>query len=258
MAATFAILLNTSKTMAVHQTDSRLLREPLFQAEARQIDTALKQLSPVELRRKMHISASLADATFERIQSWGLPDTPYGLALDTFVGDIYRGLQASTFSSDDRHYADQVLGILSGLYGFVRPLDAIQPYRLEMGYSIAPDGYKNLYDFWGDRIAERLKHTTRIINVASEEYFKVVRPFVAENRVITPQFLTRKTPHDDSTFVAIHAKVARGAFAQWLVRTRQQEDIRYEHFTAYGYTYDATVSTPNQPTFIRVGDMKTM
>lgn len=258
MTTPFTILLNTSKTMAVHTPLTVLTREPLFEQEARQLAAHVQTLPPEELAKKMHISKALSEKTHELWQSWGKKDTPYGVALDTFVGDIYKGLRAKEFSVDDRHYADQVLFIVSGLYGLIRPLDAIQPYRLEMMYNIPPQGFKSLYDFWGDKLGLRLKDTGTIVNLASEEYFKVIRPYVNAKHVIAPQFLTKMTTDHDSTFVAVHAKVARGAFAQWLILTRQQEDIRYEHFTAFGYQYDPEISTPNQPTFVRVGDMKTM
>ncbi len=258
MTTPFTILLNTSKTMAVHTPLTVLTREPLFEQEARQLAAHVQTLPPEELAKKMHISKALSEKTHELWQSWGKKDTPYGVALDTFVGDIYKGLRAKEFSVDDRHYADQVLFIVSGLYGLIRPLDAIQPYRLEMMYNIPPQGFKSLYDFWGDKLGLRLKDTGTIVNLASEEYFKAIRPYVNAKHVIAPQFLTKMTTDHDSTFVAVHAKVARGAFAQWLILTRQQEDIRYEHFTAFGYQYDPEISTPNQPTFVRVGDMKTM
>lgn len=258
MTTPFTILLNTSKTMAVHTPLTVLTREPLFEQEARQLAAHIQTLTPEELAKKMHISKALSEKTYELWQSWGQKGTPYGVALDTFVGDIYKGLRAKEFSVDDRHYADQVLFIVSGLYGLIRPLDAIQPYRLEMMYNLPPQGFKSLYDYWGNKLGLRLKDTGTIVNLASEEYFKVIRPYVDPKHVIAPQFLTKMTTDHDSTFVAVHAKVARGAFAQWLILTRQQEDIRYEHFTAFGYQYDPGISTPNQPTFVRVGDMKTM
>lgn len=258
MTTPFTILLNTSKTMAVQTPLTVLTREPLFEQEAKHLAAYIQTLSAEELAKKMHISKALSEKTHALWQSWGQKDTPYGVALDTFVGDIYKGLRAKEFSVDDRHYADQVLFIISGLYGLIRPLDAIQPYRLEMMYNLAPDNYKNLYEYWGDKLGIRLKDTTTIINLASEEYFKAIRPYVSDAHVISPQFLTKMTNDHESTFVAVHAKVARGAFAQWLILTRQQEDIRYDHFTAYGYAYDPDASTPHQPTFVRVGDMKTM
>ncbi len=258
MSMPFAILLNTSKTMAVRNPLSVLTREPLFEQQAQELGAYIKTLSSEDLAKKMHISKPLSEKTHQLWHDWNTQKTPHGIALDTFVGDIYKGLQAKDFTIDDRHYADQVLFILSGLYGLIRPLDAIQPYRLEMMYSLAPPEHTSLYDFWGDKIARRLQDTRVIINLASEEYFKAVRPYVDESRVISPLFLTKMTDNHASTFVAVHAKVARGAFAQWLVRTRQQEDIRYDHFTAYGYSYDKDASTANQPTFVRIGDMKTM
>lgn len=244
--------------MAVHTPLTVLTREPLFEQEARQLAAYIQTLPAEELAKKMHISKALSEKTHGLWQSWGQKNTPYGVALDTFVGDIYKGLRAKEFSVDDRHYADQVLFIISGLYGLIRPLDAIQPYRLEMMYNLVPEGYKNLYEYWGNRLGLRLADTKIIINLASEEYFKAIQPYVNEAQVVSPQFLTKMTDTRESTFVAVHAKVARGAFAQWLILTRQQEDIRYEHFTSYGYQYDPEASTPNRPTFVRVGDMKTM
>jgi len=244
--------------MTVQTPLTVLTREPLFQQEADVLARYITTLPPETLAKKMHISKALSEKTYNLWQAWLDKEAPHGVALDTFVGDIYKGLRAPDFTVDDRHYADQVLFILSGLYGVIRPLDAIKPYRLELMYQLAPEGFANLYDYWGDKVAQRFKDTQTIVNLASDEYFKVLRPYVDQSRVIAPQFLTKMTDDRESTFVAVHAKVARGAFAQWLIRTRQQEDIRYDHFTAYGYAYDPAASTPNQPTFVRFGDMKTM
>ncbi|MGF7229358.1 MAG: YaaA family protein [Candidatus Saccharibacteria bacterium] len=250
MTAPIQILINSSKTMTVRSRENIPARSPSLQAKAQQLAAHLKTLTPDELRHRMHISPKLADATHDLITAWGEPGKPFGTALDTFSGDIYRGLKAETLTHADRLYADQTLRILSGLYGLVRPLDAIQPYRLEMLYHIHPRGFKNLYDFWGDAIAKALDQDALIVNLASEEYFKAVAPYIDPDLVVSPQFLTR-TAATEPTFVAIHAKWARGSFARWLVVTQYTNPADFATFNDMGYTYTKALSTRNRPTFIR-------
>ena len=239
------ILLHSSKTMK-SPVFTGTPRQPQLVAKARELGDYVKTLSPAELAACMHVSPALAQKVHRAAAVWGKGDV--SIAIDSFVGDIYSGLRASDFTPAERAYADEHLRILSGLYGVLRPLDAIQPYRLEMGYKLP--AYKNLYDFWGDTIAATLPKTGPIINVSSAEYTKAVLPFVAPERVITPQFLTADPRTGEPTFVVVHAKIARGAFARWLIKTRTQDPARFTAFNDIGYAYNAALSTPDAPVFV--------
>jgi cytoplasmic iron level regulating protein YaaA (DUF328/UPF0246 family) len=199
----------------------------------------------------MHISAKLAAATHALIAKWDTPQATSGEALDVFTGDIYQTLNAPAFTTQDRQYANHHLRILSGQYGILKPLDIIQPYRLEIGYRLRPPHCKNLYDFWSDNIAVTLKDADFIVNIASEEYFKAVGPHLGSTRVISPLFLTKQASGIAPTFVAIHAKWARGAFARWMVQQRIDNPAQLHLFSELGYVYDIDSSTSDIPVFVR-------
>lgn len=224
------------------------LRQPQLIAKARELGDYVKTLSPVELAGCMHVSPVLAQKVYATAAAWGDGADGASIAIDSFVGDIYSGLRASDFTPAERAYADDVLRILSGLYGVLRPLDSIHPYRLEMGYKLP--AYKNLYQFWGDAIAATLPKTGPIINVSSAEYTKAVLPFVAAERVITPQFLTTDPKTGEPAFVVVHAKIARGAYARWLIKSGIKDTSRLHEFNDIGYTFNAKLSTPESPVFV--------
>jgi cytoplasmic iron level regulating protein YaaA (DUF328/UPF0246 family) len=232
-----------------HENYKGGLRQPSFINEASQLDTILKTYSPQKLEKMMHISKSLAQKTHELINDWNNEPNNQTPAIDAFIGDIYRGLDIKKFNSSDRQYADDVLIILSGLYGGLRALDGICPYRLELAYSLKGRNFSNLYDFWQDKIAKLLPVEEKIINLASLEYFKAISPFIDSKRVLSPRFLTKQNSSKGPVFVTIHAKVARGAFASWMIRDRIKiSDIK--SFSELSYEYDQVMSTETQPTFI--------
>ena len=245
------ILINSSKTMVSDPQEQALLRSPQLLGRAVELDTILKKYSESQLIKLMHISKPLAAATHQLIADWGTQPQKQTLAIDSFAGDIYRGLQASKFNEADRQYADKVLVILSGLYGAIRPLDAICPYRLELMYRLSGKGFKNLYEFWQDAVAKCLPTSGPIINLTSVEYMRVVEPFVDKSRIIAPRFLTASGTPGHQTFVTIHAKVARGAFASWMITNRVKDLTTLTKFNDLDYTYSPEMSTPEQPTFIR-------
>jgi hypothetical protein len=195
----------------------------------------------------MHLSPALAKATHERIQNWNPADgTP---AWYTFVGDVYKGLKIEEFSKEDVAFAQKHMATISGLYGLVRPLDTIHPYRLELMYRLSGKGYKNLYAFWGDKIAQTITKNEPVINLASEEYIKVLRPYLPEGQIITPWFMQTKNRQPD--FQVIHAKIARGAMARYIAKNRINKPADLQKFNYNGYHYDKTASTPTKPVFIR-------
>lgn len=226
------------------------LRQPQLVDAALELQRYLRTLSPAELAKMMHTSPALATQTHQKIADWSTAPAVQTPAIDSFVGDIYSGLQASKLSVADRTYADQTLRILSGLYGVLRPLDGICPYRLEMGYKLPGSPFANLYKFWGQRIADTFPGSGVIVNVSSVEYSKTVVPFVDPARVITPQFLTIDPKTHQPNFVVVHTKIARGAFARWLITTRTTKVQGFSQFAEIGYVYDAGLSTPAEPVFV--------
>lgn len=241
------ILLHSSKTMRIDASNKiGSLRPPALIREATELGTYLKSLNTAGIEKSMHVSESLASRTKETIDSWH----PKGraLAIDSFIGDIYSGLRAGELSKEDRDYADHVLWILSGLYGFLQPYDAIAPYRLEMGYKLPK--YPSLYSFWSTKIADHLPADAIIVNTSSVEYTKAVLPYVDPKRVITPNFMTINPKTGQPAFTTVHAKIARGAFARWLITSRITDPARFKEFSDLGYAYDASLSTSEAPVFV--------
>lgn len=249
MNSPFTILLHSSKTMR-SSPSKVILRPPQLIDKANELGTYLKELSPKQIETSMHISAALAIKTHELIKKWSTRPEEQSVAIDSFVGDIYSGLRAHELSSDDRKYADTTLCILSGLYGIIRPTDGIQPYRLEMAYRLPDSKFSNLYKYWGDTIARCLPSEGLVVNVSSAEYTKAVLPFIDSKRVITPRFLTVDAKTNQPTFVVVHAKIARGAFAKWLITTQTTKVGEFQEFNDLGYIYNAQLSTPSEPVFV--------
>lgn len=210
----------------------------------------MKGLSSDQLQTIMHISAALADKTYETYAAWNDKAGQQSLAIDSFVGDIYSGLRATTLSAADRQYANDHLRILSGLYGILRPFDGVRPYRLEMGYRLPGKPYANLYDFWGATIAETLPSSGLVINLAAVEYSRTITPYVEAARVVSPRFLTVDPKTGEPTFVVVHAKIARGAYARWLITSRANDRASLPMFSDIGYRYAPQLSTPAEPVFV--------
>lgn len=212
----------------------------------------LQQLSLSDTRSLMKLSDALAQKTYATHQRLDIHDAENsGAAATTFQGDIYSQLRAKDWSDEDYDYANQHLRIISGLYGALRPLDKIKPYRLELGCQLQVSTSKNLYDYWGSSIADMLPKQTPIINLLSEEYFRVIRPYKSDSDIITPQFMTSRSATNQPRFVAIHAKQARGAFARWLITERMTTPSGMQKFRDMDYIYDEQSSTPHQPVFIK-------
>ena len=224
------------------------LTVPALTKKAKMLGDYLKTLTPVQIERTMHISGKLARETYQRLQTW--TDLPQHTAIDSFVGDIYSGLQAKDLTADDRTWANDRLFILSGLYGILRPLDGIAPYRCEMAYKFPDKPFTNLYGYWGGDIAAQLPEQGSIINTSSAEYMRAVAPFIESSRLITPKFLTRHPKTGIPTFTTVHAKIARGAFAHWLIKERVENIQDLQRFSDLGYNYDSMLSTSSAPVFV--------
>lgn len=242
------ILIHSSKTMRVPVTHTRPLAAPQLLKDAQHLVGMWRGASAGKVVAYMAVSPKKAAEVTAMYRLWSADSKRQTPAVDTFVGDIYSGLQVAGWSARDRDYAQKHLLVLSGLYGALRPFDGIMPYRLEMGYKL-PDG-TSLYDFWGDRIAALLPATTSlIVNLSAVEYTKAILPYT-NTPVITPKFLTVNETTGKPTFVTVHTKIARGAFASWLITRRISTAEQLTGFTDLGYRYVAEFSTATQPVFV--------
>lgn len=252
-------LLSPAKKMNMDPVETDVpVTQPRLRDDTRELATVAKKQSADDLKRLMHISDKLANMNFERFQTFH-PDNksnsakPAGLAFD---GDVYWGLEADSLSADTLSYAQDHLRILSGLYGVLRPMDAIQPYRLEMGTKMANARGKSLYDFWGTRIAERLNddlagHADKtVVNLASNEYFKAVDAQALGRNVIGAKFLNVKD--GKARTLMYYAKHARGAMARWIMENRVDRAEGLKDFNAGGYALDAAASTETELVFSRL------
>ncbi|MDX5300326.1 MAG: peroxide stress protein YaaA [Gammaproteobacteria bacterium] len=219
---------------------------------------ALKLWSPADISALMHISPALGALNAQRFQDWHLPFTLANArqAVLAFRGDVYQGLRAETFSEADFDWAQLHLRLLSGLYGVLRPLDLIQPYRLEMGTRFANARGKDLYAFWGERILSHINEILDaddgvLVNLASNEYFKSVNTRKLRGRLITPQFLDLK--NGAYKMISFYAKYARGLMAGWLIRERITQADQIRDFAVEGYRFSAEHSKGDQWVFIRDG-----
>lgn len=230
--------------------DAGTYQAPRLLGRSRTVASYLKTLGPSQLEKSMQLSAKKASETHGLISSWTDDPGQQRPAIDAFLGDIYSGLQTQSFSVADREYANDHLLILSGLYGGLRALDSVYPYRLEMGYKLPAEQYRNLYTFWGDEIAKLIPKENDIINLSAVEYTKAVLPYLPDAVVITPKFLTVSPKSGEPTFVTVHAKVARGAFARWLIKERVKSLDRLKEFSDLNYRYDAGRSSQTEPVFV--------
>ena len=217
----------------------------------------MRKQSPQDLTKLMGISPKLAELNLQRFKDWKRPFhlTNAKQAILAFKGDVYIGLEAEGYSPRDLNFAQKNLRILSGLYGLLRPLDLIQPYRLEMGTRLKNKRGKDLYAFWGDDITQKIveelsKHRNKtLINLASNEYFKSVSPELLPARLITPVF--KDYNNGSYRVLSFFAKKARGAMASFIVKNRinRPEDIK--EFNADGYRYDPDLTNSQQWVFTR-------
>ena len=230
---------------------------PAFQDDALRLAKTARGLSLGDLKSLMAISDDLARLNRDRFGAFAADPAPEAVkpAALAFNGDTYQGLEAKTLSADDLHWAQDHLGILSGLYGLLRPLDAIQPYRLEMGSKLKTRRGASLYEYWGDTIAKALNAraadvgTDLLVNCASQEYFGAVDRKALKLRVITPSFMEVKD--DKPRIVSFFAKRARGAMARFIVENRLTAAEAIKDFTSGGYAYDADLSDGDTWAFVR-------
>ncbi len=252
------VVLSPSKTLDPEAcADAAICTQPDYLKESRQLVRCLRELSPDDIAELMRVSMKIANLNFDRFHQWKTPFTAGNArpAALTFKGDVYTGLGADDFTRQDLKFAQKHLRILSGLYGLLRPLDLIQPYRLEMGTRLGTSRGDNLYQFWGNRITEGIREALSdqkgsvLVNLASQEYFKAVRPETLDAPVITPVFKERKG--GQYRVIGLFAKKARGMMTRYIIKNRLSTVDAMTGFTDGGYRYSPEMSTETEWVFAR-------
>ncbi|MBB3305815.1 MULTISPECIES: peroxide stress protein YaaA [unclassified Enterobacter] len=231
--------------------------QPALLEKSHQLIDVARDLSPSQISSLMGISDKLAHLNADRFNQWQPPLSLENArqAILAFKGDVYTGLQAETFSDNDFDFAQQHLRMLSGLYGLLRPLDLMQPYRLEMGIKLANPAGKDLYGFWGDLLTAKLNEAIAeqgddvLINLASDEYFKAIKPKKLNAELIKPVFLDEK--NGKFKVISFYAKKARGLMSRYVIQNRLTKPAQLKKFDVDGYFFDSAESKDNELVFKR-------
>jgi cytoplasmic iron level regulating protein YaaA (DUF328/UPF0246 family) len=231
--------------------------QPQYLDHSQELILQLRELTPAQISELMHLSDRLAGLNAARFGSWTPAFTAKNAkqALLAFKGDVYTGLAAETLSETDLDYAQQHLRMFSGLYGLLRPLDLMQPYRLEMGTKLANARGKDLYAFWGERISEWLNEALAeqgddvLLNLASNEYFSAVKRSALKARVIDTEFRDQK--NGQYKIISFYAKKARGMMSRFVISERIDNPEHLKQFDVQGYRFDNELSKPDKLVFLR-------
>jgi cytoplasmic iron level regulating protein YaaA (DUF328/UPF0246 family) len=240
--------LDTPPTTKLHST-------PAFLERSSELIDVLRKKSPAQISELMGISDKLAALNVARYGTWSTDVSDARQAVMSFDGDVYGGLDARSLTPKQLAYAQDHLRILSGLYGLLRPLDLMHPYRLEMGIKLASHAGRDLYAFWGDTLADALNQqaektgATAVVNLASEEYFKSVRPAALSVPVITPVFEDYKS--GKYKIISFYAKRARGLMARYAAVKGITDPVKLKRFNVDGYAFDKADSTDTTYVFRR-------
>lgn len=251
------VIISPAKKLNWDPVSLTNVTSPIFQKEALELTGVAKNLSPKKLSDLMKISSNLAQLNFDRFHSFesepnAKNSKPAALA---FAGDTYVGLEARTLDQESIQYAQTHLRILSGLYGLLRPLDQIQPYRLEMGSKLKTKKGKSLYEFWGDLLSKELNdHASKVnskflVNCASNEYFNAIDTTVLSLKVVTPVFLENKD--GQSKVISFFAKKARGAMARFIIEQKVTSPDGLKDFDTGGYKFQNKESSDGKMMFAR-------
>jgi len=241
-------------------SEQRLTKDhstPAFLDDSQELIDVLSRYSSTKISNLMGVSDKIADLNAGRYQSWQTPFTPENAkaALLAFKGDVYTSFTCEDYKKADFNFAQKHLRILSGLYGVLRPLDLIQPYRLEMGTKLKTGRGNTLYAFWGTMITAALNDDAKtakakaLVNLASNEYFSSIRPETLDIPVVTPIFKDAK--NGKYKVISFFAKRARGSMADWIIRHRIKKPADLHSFDGLGYRYDKDSSTNEKPLFLR-------
>lgn len=252
------IIISPAKTLDyTTPVQTQRFSQPELLDESQILIERAHQLSALDIADLMKVSMKLAELNFERFEQWHTPFTSDNArqALLAFKGDVYTGLNAEDFDDADLDFAQNHLRILSGLYGLLRPLDLMQPYRMEMGRSLSNARGKNLYQFWDGRITDAINRQLEtdkqpvLINLASNEYFKSVKPKKLTGRLITPNF--KEFKNGGYKVIGVHAKKARGMMSRYAIKNRLSNVEDLKSFTDMGYCYNPTLSSESDWIFTR-------
>ena len=217
----------------------------------------MRQFSALDISELMNVSSKIAELNFDRYEAWDADFTPENAkqAVLAFKGDVYTGLDAESFKAADFKFAQKHLRILSGLYGLLRPLDLMQAYRLEMGTKLENLKGKNLYEFWGSDITNGLNQQLKklksdyLINLASNEYFKAVKPKELNAEIITPAFKDYK--NGQYKMIGVYAKKARGTLSRFVIQNQLTDPEALKEFNGDGYKFNKKLSKDNNWVFTR-------
>ena len=259
------IVISPAKTLDFETpAKTEVFSQPDYLDHSQQLINELKELSQADVATLMKLSDKLAALNVARFGSWSQPFQPDNAkqALLAFKGDVYTGLDAESFSEQDFDFAQNHLRILSGLYGLLRPLDLIQPYRLEMGTKFANSKGKDLYQFWGNQLTEALNQEFAqeekeqgkavLVNLASNEYFKAVKAKELNARIITPVFKDWK--NGQYKMISFYAKKARGLMSAYIIQNQLTEPEQLKGFDLEGYYFSEEQSKGDQWCFLRDHD----
>ena len=231
---------------------------PVLMPKACELADHMKTLSREKLAYLMNISPKLTELTYQRYQDFHTPFTPDNArqALLVFKGAVYQNIDVNNYTDEHIDFAQDHLRILSGLYGLLRPLDLIQPYRLEMGIHLSGPWGKKLYDFWANSITKQLNQDMEastgesvLVNLTSQEYFKAIRPQTLKMPLLNISFKEKKA--DAFKVVGVHAKYARGLMVNFILQNRIIKTAHLKEFTENGYAFNPEISTPQEWVFAR-------
>ena len=247
------VVVSPAKKLDMQPVDGLKSTEPAFSRNAVELAGIARDLSLDDLQTLMGLSTNLAQLNADRFAAFGSQDRK--AAALAFAGDTYQGLEATSLDSDEMLWAQNHLRILSGLYGILRPLDAIEPYRLEMGSRLKTSQGASLYDYWGQQLSEALNEQAAatksnvLVNCASQEYFGAVDLSALTPQVITPVFMEYKA--GKAKIVSFFAKKARGAMARYIIQNRLTKSDDLKGFDSGGYSYQPDQSDAHKWVFLR-------
>lgn len=247
------VVLSPSKSMDMNPAFVQAPSQPDFLDKSETLIATLRRYSKADLMEFMQISETLAELNLQRFKEWNPPFTAENakVAILAFTGDVYDGLDAASLKQEELNFAQSHLRILSGLYGLLRPMDLIQPYRLEMGRKLEIMETKNLYGFWKETISETLNSLdgNLLINLASDEYFKAIDKRKLNKEIVTPIFKDEK--NGSFKVISFYAKKARGYMARYIIENQITAAEHILKFNANGYAYNPELSSPSEPVFTR-------
>ena len=251
----FIAILSPAKTLDMNCVYKAKMSDSRLSSQTKLLASKMKKYSSGQLAKLMKISNNLSQQNIERWRAFGNKKNETGPAVFCFQGQVYKGLDVSTFDKKTLDFTQDCIRILSGLYGLLRPLDKIQAYRLEIGTVLKTDKGKNLYEFWGNKIVKNIVSELKknksdlIINLASQEYFKVVKDLDNKTQVISPVFKDYK--NGTYKIISFYAKKARGLMARYIVLNKVTTPKGILNFNLGGYKYSQQESSPDAPVFLR-------